>query len=287
MKESSSNILTSPGFLTALVLLLLNDFFLKSYLHNSITGKLSDFAGLFIFPLFWATLFPRFRSWIYLATVGFFILWKSPMSEMLIKSWNSFGLLPISRAIDYTDFWGLTILPVSYVYGLRGTGLALLRAFPALIGLISVFAFVATSFSHKTKYNNAYYFTMPKQELLERMSQLSKEEDKGIPEFAKRYSEAEEFFIDIETCLDAEFRISEKNNQTVLTLTETDYRCPTPPSKDEMLHTFEQEFVEKLIENPVTRSPKIGTVWGHPRFPSPSPTSSPTIKPPKRTSSAR
>lgn len=67
--------------------------------------------------------------------------------------------------------------------------------------------------------------------------------------------------------------MSEKDNQTVITLIETDFRCPTPPSKDSMRQTFEQEFVEKLRQNPVVRSDKIGTVWGHPKLSSPSPRS--------------
>ena len=44
--------LTSPGFVVGLSLLLLNDLFLKARFHNPLTGKLSDFAGLFVFPLF-------------------------------------------------------------------------------------------------------------------------------------------------------------------------------------------------------------------------------------------
>lgn len=196
LREQSLSTLTSPGFLAALFLLLLNDFFLKSYLHNALTGKLSDFAGLFVFPLFWAAFLPRFRSWIYLGTGVIFILWKSPASDILIDGWNRFGWISVARTIDYTDLWALAVLPISFVYGLRGSGLVPSRAFPVLIGVVSMFAFVGTSFSHKTTYDNAYYFAMSKHEVLERMSQLSKEEEKSLQEQAKRhYEEAEDFSL--------------------------------------------------------------------------------------------
>lgn len=277
--DRSLRTLTSPGFLAALSLLLLNDFFLKSYLHNALTGKLSDFAGLFLFPLFWAALLPRFRSWIYLGTAVIFILWKSPASAVLIESWNGLGLFSIGRTVDYSDLWAIAVLPFSYIYGLRDSGVRWARAFPALIGIISLFAFVATSFSHKTPYHNAYYFATSKHDVLERMSQLSKEEDKTLQEQAKRYyAEAEEFSVHIKSCIDATFRMSEKDNQTVITLTEIDYRCPTLPSKDKLRQTFEQEFVEKLRTTPVIRSEKVGAVWGHSRLSSPSPSPNPTSK---------
>ncbi|MFY9621844.1 MAG: hypothetical protein WAQ99_18670 [Pyrinomonadaceae bacterium] len=273
--DRSLSTLTSPGFLAALFLLLLNDFFLKSYLHNALTGKLSDFAGLFVFPLFWATLFPRARSWIYFGTVVFFAFWKSHASQGLIENWNSIGLLSIGRTVDYSDLWALAVLPFSYVYGLRGRVVRWSRTFPALVGCVSVFAFAATSFSHQTKYDNPFYFPMSKQELLERMGQLSKEEDKSNLESARRhYSQSERFTVDID-CTYAKFTLVEKENQTVLILTETNFRCPSPPSKEETLRRFEQEFVERLRETPVRRSSSVGTVWGDPDFRSPPPTSLP------------
>jgi len=45
-------ILVSSGFLAGLSVLLVNDFVLKQIFHNWLTGKLSDLAGLFIFPMF-------------------------------------------------------------------------------------------------------------------------------------------------------------------------------------------------------------------------------------------
>jgi hypothetical protein len=51
--------LGSPAFVAALALLIVNDVALKPLLHNAVTGKLSDFAGLFALALFVATFLPR------------------------------------------------------------------------------------------------------------------------------------------------------------------------------------------------------------------------------------
>ena len=48
MTDRSVHILGSPGFLVGLLLLLSNDFVFKEQFHNGFTGKLSDFAGLFV-----------------------------------------------------------------------------------------------------------------------------------------------------------------------------------------------------------------------------------------------
>jgi hypothetical protein len=273
MQDESSSILASPGFVAALLLLLLNDFFLKPFLHNSFTGKLSDFAGLFLFPLFWVSFFPRFRLWIYLTTAGLFILWKSAASTILINSWNSLNLFPIDRTVDYGDLISLAILPVSYVYGLRRVGLRMSRAWPAAIALVSVFAFAATSFSHKTSYQKDYYFAMPKHELLQRMSSVAQKDVNDL------FWKGDEFSVSIESCIEADFSVKEENRQTVLTLKETNYECPRPPSKEEMLKTFEQEFIAKLSENPTIKSPRIRYLVGFPKFSNPSPSASQPVPP--------
>jgi hypothetical protein len=268
MQDESSNVLTSPGFLAALLLLLLNDFFLKTLFHNSFTGKLSDFAGLFAFPLFWTAFLPRFRSRIYLATAGLFILWKSPASTTLIDGWNSLGVFSISRVIDYTDLFALAILPPSYLYGLKRTGVRAVRAAPALIALIAIFAFTATSYRDTTKHGKEFYVAMPRRDLLERMSQFSKRA------VSSGFWEADEFIVSIESCIEADFSIEEKDHRSVLTLKETHFRCPWPPSKEEILGTFEREFVAKLAESPGATPTKIRWVEGKLKFPSPSPSQS-------------
>src|ERR1044071_6805827 len=114
--KRSHLLLASSGFLIGLSLLLLNDLVLKEQFHNELTGKLSDFAGLFVFPLFWTAFFPRQRRIVFIATAGFYVFWKSGYSQFLIEGWNSLPFFGIQRTVDYTDLLALLILPLSYSY---------------------------------------------------------------------------------------------------------------------------------------------------------------------------
>lgn len=57
--KTSTASLASPAFVASVLLLLINDFVLKPQIGNAVTGKLSDFAGLFAFPFFWSAFFAR------------------------------------------------------------------------------------------------------------------------------------------------------------------------------------------------------------------------------------
>lgn len=106
----------SKGLLISVVLLLLNDFYLKGVYGNFFTGKLSDFAGLFAFPFFFSVLFPEWKKGIYISTAIGFILWKTPVVEPLIELWNQHVFYRIGRVEDYTDYIALCVLPLSYFY---------------------------------------------------------------------------------------------------------------------------------------------------------------------------
>src|SRR5437870_3549043 len=113
MRGKRLNILISPGFVAGLILLLLNDHVFKVLSPNWITGKLSDFSGLFIFPLFWTAFFHKSKTTVYSATAICFTLWKSLFSNPFIGIWNAFIPLTIGRTIDYTDLIALSVLPIS------------------------------------------------------------------------------------------------------------------------------------------------------------------------------
>ncbi|MDP4237570.1 MAG: hypothetical protein Q8919_14090 [Bacteroidota bacterium] len=153
------NILTSPAFLSALFLLLLNDLFLKSIFHNWLTGKLSDFVGLFIFALFWIAFFPQWKKQIVIGTAVLFVLWKSPLSAPLIEFWSN-AFYPIDRVIDYSDLFALIVLPFAYYYS-KNESPRLRRDFRTIaICIVSLFAFCATSRRGVTTYyEDKYYFT--------------------------------------------------------------------------------------------------------------------------------
>lgn len=141
MKNSSIN---SIGFLTGLFILLLNDLYLKGVYPNWFTGKLSDFAGLFIFPLF-LSLFNSKRIWLnYLFSAVFFVFWKSDLSTDFLLFTNKLFHTEFSRVIDYSDWIALFILPFSYWYS--GKTSTLNFQFLKPIGIcLSVFSFYATS----------------------------------------------------------------------------------------------------------------------------------------------
>ncbi len=133
-------------FLTVVLLLFLNDFILKYKFHNEITGKLSDFAGLFAFPYFISLFVPKQAKAVYFLTAFLFIIWKSPFIQPVITLFNNIGI-GISRVEDYTDLISLLILPFSYKY-LISPNKILLRLpniFKPVITGFCCFCFVATS----------------------------------------------------------------------------------------------------------------------------------------------
>lgn len=140
-------ILTSPAFVLAVALLVLNDWVLKPAFGGWLTGKLSDLSGLFAFSLFWVALLPRHRNAVYLTTAFAFVLWKSPLMDAPLAAWNALGVWPLARAMDYTDWLALVALVPSYRLSLRyweGSPGALsfrrLRSVAAAAGAIAAFA---------------------------------------------------------------------------------------------------------------------------------------------------
>jgi len=110
-------IVASPGFIAAVVLLLVNDHVLKVACPGVVTGKLSDVAGLFVVGALVVTIIPS-RSTLALGGVAaMFAFWKSPLSQPLIDGWNSVGAFRVARVIDWTDLLALSALPAALLYG--------------------------------------------------------------------------------------------------------------------------------------------------------------------------
>ena len=137
-------IFQSRAFLLALLFLLLNDFIFKYSCPNWITGKLSDFTGLFIFPLFWAALFPKYTKQIFYGTAIAFLIWKSPLIDGWIAAWNELGLLSINRVVDYSDYLAIVSIPLAYYYSVK-LAYKTWKLEPIFIVFVASFAFMATS----------------------------------------------------------------------------------------------------------------------------------------------
>lgn len=155
--------LTSLPFLLCLGVLLLNDFYLKETFHNGLTGKLSDFCGLYIFPIFWSAFFYKKKNEIYIITALLFVLWKSPFSQTFIDFF-SLVIYPISRVVDITDLWALGVLPISYVAG--GRAQVKLNLNPYILSIISFLSFCSTSaVPHFQEFENPQYILLKSSEL--------------------------------------------------------------------------------------------------------------------------
>jgi hypothetical protein len=101
-------------FVGSLLLLFVNDHFLKAQFANGITGKLSDMAGIILLPLLLAFLLPRISRYTALISALLFIYWKSPLSQPLIDLYNEYAFIQTSRVVDYTDLYVLSLLPIPY-----------------------------------------------------------------------------------------------------------------------------------------------------------------------------
>ena len=143
--RSTTGIIASPGFITALILLLVNDHLLKHQFPGLITGKLSDFSGLFIVGLLTTSLW-RTRAFLSLTLVALlFVWWKSPFSTTFIAAWNELTPWPLQRVIDYTDLIALLSLPAAHYYRRCHRTLALSRLLRIPLYAATLFGITATS----------------------------------------------------------------------------------------------------------------------------------------------
>jgi len=175
------NRLQNPLFIVSVIVLLLNDFFLKEYYGNTFTGKLSDFTGLFAFPFFFSCLLPRYTKHIHILTAILFIWWKSTFSQYFIDSMNVLGF-PLVRVVDFSDYIALISVVMSYLvfsynYNYKKINTALLYT----IIPVSSFAFMATSVRHNqfvsyASVDKVYHFDMPMEELVAKYNELQKKE---------------------------------------------------------------------------------------------------------------
>ncbi|MFN8393715.1 MAG: hypothetical protein U0176_03480 [Bacteroidia bacterium] len=154
----AKHILRSYWFILSLSILILNDLVFKNMFHNWVTGKVSDFAGLLAFALFWTAFFPSKRKWIFMGTAVAFAFWKSPASQFLIDGWNGLEILPLHRVVDGTDLIALLILPLGYRIAGRGAELATVPVFTIIPALIASFAFVATSYKTDVPLKGSHTF---------------------------------------------------------------------------------------------------------------------------------
>lgn len=146
MKNKPNTLLLHPLFLFSVLLLAVNDLYFKHTFHNLLTGKLSDFAGLFACFVFLISLFPSGRNILLIALVIAFVWWKSPLSESFILFMNTQLNIPVHRVVDYSDYIALIILPLAFYIKPTSYAPSLPRQVAiGCIGAFSLSVFVADS----------------------------------------------------------------------------------------------------------------------------------------------
>lgn len=134
-------LIVSRPFLISLLLLLVNDLYFKETFGNWITGKLSDFSGIFMVTLLLLALLPWRRAVIWLVMI-LFVFWKSPLSTPLIEWLRVSDIVNWDRVMDYTDLLALAMVPLALWYADRKHGMRLtwryrrLLALPPIVGAL-------------------------------------------------------------------------------------------------------------------------------------------------------
>ena len=169
-----------PLFVASLLLLLVNDWALKSMFHNAVTGKLSDLAGLFALPYLLSVFVPHRAKWMHLLAALLFCWWKSPLAQGVIDAANTLGL-PMVRTVDYTDLVALVAVVASYRVFTSATPYPLQPGAGRLLVLAAFVGFTATTLPpHETrKYeaiNQTYAFDFSKRELVSRLNMVQMKE---------------------------------------------------------------------------------------------------------------
>ncbi len=192
--SSKKHLLQHPLFLTSLTLLILNDAWLKWLFHNAVTGKLSDFSGLFAFSIVLFVFLPKkwepYTCWI---SGGLFLLWKSPVATPVLAWVNQNPWLHFGRVLDYSDWWALLVLPLAHQLIKNRTPFGQRSSFHYLkdwqitswkstihylILAVSLFSFSATSLLRYEMpkgdiyIGESYKVKMPKDSLLAKLGQM-------------------------------------------------------------------------------------------------------------------
>jgi len=179
MQNRQLQLLFHPVFFISLLILLVNDFYLKPELHNWFTGKLSDFSGLLAFTIFFSAFFYTRRLIICLCVATLFIWWKSSLSQPMIE-FLAYNNIPIGRTVDYSDLIALPAIVLSLLIKPQKERLLLLQPIlKVAICIISFFAFTATSYYRKFSirpdlgntidYTRTYKTRFTKEEILQKL----------------------------------------------------------------------------------------------------------------------
>ena len=165
MRERVPELFGSPGFLAALTLLIINDHWLKSAYPGLVTGKLSDFAGLFVVALALVA-WRRHRAGVGCVILGaLFVLWKSPVATPLIEAWNATIPWPVTRTVDATDLIALAAIPAAVRYACSRPRTIGWRPVRYVATAAMMLAVMATSYTDMAPIGTVYDLAIPRREV--------------------------------------------------------------------------------------------------------------------------
>ena len=243
-------VLTTPEFVGAVALLLVNDFLLKPRFGNALTGKLSDFAGLFAFTVFWAALLPRYRKAVCLGAGVLFTLWKLPLSDDLVSMWNAaVSWYQVARVADPADLVALVVLPLAYWRAAveRMQGARDWRT--VVVACVSLFAFAATSYRTVVQLDETFIFAGSRDILLSRLAELGIEASDGSTYSGQAPPHSWRLRLPDEPCnVDAAVTLEETGDRTEIHLLGMAHRCPRGRKAEERLLAMFEAKVAKPAE---------------------------------------
>lgn len=149
-------------FILSLLLLIINDHYLKFTFPNIFTGKLSDFAGIACLYLFIVILTPGKKVTAALSIAIGFVFWKSALSSEFIAFWNHYAPFPIGRSIDLWDLTALIVIPLIAYFDakdhitIRANLLSLQHIWSIPLYVLYIWAFMATSHSRMILTKNTF-----------------------------------------------------------------------------------------------------------------------------------
>jgi len=112
MFQNLRTIVTTWPFIASVFMLIINDTWLKGAYPGTLSGKLSDFAGIAIVSFLLLAAQPQRSRLIYAVVFVGFAWWKSPLSQPAIDAANVLLPLPIGRTIDYSDLLATLVMPL-------------------------------------------------------------------------------------------------------------------------------------------------------------------------------
>jgi hypothetical protein len=248
MKNCNPSLLLSPLFLVSLLVLGLNDWVLKATFHNFLTGKLSDFAGVFalaIFALAWLPIQKQnYKQGILWAIALFFSWWKSPFSADFIAWWSSY-IFPIHRVIDATDLFALFVLPFAASYSTNYTTISFPKTTHYFVSFVACMLFMATSRSRI----DFYRMKIPKVYILQ-MDSLTRSNIDSI------------FYAEVFEYLDSgQYPINDYEENKMVVELENEYIKPLLTKQRKIANHYQYDSTSKVTINQTDNEGKKQGIW--------------------------